>query len=136
PTYVFFQRLVLTGEVSIDPGLCICAQPARNEATPLSIAIDPLEGLEVNTPRWPPSRRVAPPGFNVVLWVPAGTCRGPVPLTFAAALGGGDHMVGVTVRFQACDDASCLDPSSVQLRVPVREAALIGRSLPSSISRT
>ena len=136
PTYVFFQRLVLTVEVSIDPGLCICAEPARNEVTPLSIAIDPLEGLEVNTPRWPPARRVARPGFNDGLWVHEGTVRGTVPLTFAAAPGGGDHMVGVTVRFQACDDASCLDPSSVQLRVPVREAALIGRSLPSSISRT
>jgi hypothetical protein len=59
-----------------------------------------------------------------------------MPLTFAATPGGGDHQLGVTVRYQACDGASCLEPSSVQLRVPVREAALIGRSLPSPMSKT
>jgi len=62
--------------------------------------------------------------------------RGTVPLTFAAAPGGGDHAVGVTVRYQACDDASCVVPSSMHLRVPVREAALVGRSLPSPTSKT
>jgi AhpC/TSA family len=136
PTYVFFQRLMLTVEVSIDSGFCICAEPARGGATPLSIAIDPLEGLDVGTACWPSSRRIARPGFNDGLWVYEGIVRGTVPLTFAAAPGGGDHIVGVTVRYQACDGASCLDPSSVQLRVPVREAALTGRSLPSPMSRT
>jgi hypothetical protein len=45
-------------------------------------------------------------------------------------------VIGVTVRYQACDDASCLVPLSLQLRVPVREAALIGRSLPSPTAKT
>ena len=70
------------------------------------------------------------------MWVHEGVVRGTVPLTFAATPGAGDHMVGVTVRYQACNGASCLDSSSVQLRVPVREAALIGRSLPNPPSRT
>lgn len=54
----------------------------------------------------------------------------------AAAPGEGDHVVNVTVRYQACDDVSCLVPSSVQLPVPVREAALVGRSLPSPTAKT
>ena len=76
------------------------------------------------------------PGFNDGLWVHEGIVHGTVPLTFAAAPGGGDLVIGVTVRCQACDDASCLVPSSLQLRVPVREAALVGRSLPSPTSKT
>jgi hypothetical protein len=136
PTYVFFQRLLLTVEVSVDSGYCICAALPRDGVTPLSLAIEPLQGLEVGTARWPSAHRIAPADFQDGLWVHEGVVRGTVPLTFAAAPGAGDHMVGVTVRYQARDGASCLDSSSVQLRVPVREAALIGRSLPNPPSRT
>ena len=122
---------MLTVEVSIDAGFCVCADPPRDGITPLSIAIDPLEGLEVSPARWPAARRVTRPGFPDGWWIHEGVVRGTVPLTFAAAPGGGDHLVGVTVRYQACDGASCLLPSSIQLRVPVRETALVGRSLPS-----
>jgi hypothetical protein len=135
PTYVFFQRLMLTVEVSIGPGFCVCADPPHDGVTPLSITIEPLEGLKVGTTRWPAARRVTRPGFHDGLWVHEGVVRGTVPLTFAAAPGGGDHLMGVTVRYQACNDASCLIPSSIQVRVPAREAALIGRSLPSPISK-
>ncbi len=86
--------------------------------------------------RWPSPRRFTQPGFTDGLWVHEGIVRGTVPLTFAAAPGGGDHAVDVTVRYQACDDASCVVPSSMHLRVPVREAALVGRSLPSPTSKT
>ena len=61
--------------------------------------------------------------------------RGTVSLTFAATPGGGDLVIGVTVRYQTCDDASCLVPSSLQLRVPVSEAALVGRSLPGPTAK-
>ena len=125
PTYVSFQRVLLTVEVSIAPG------SAGDGLTPLSIEIDALDGLEVGAAHWPSSRRFTRPGFNDGRWVHEGVVRSTVPLTFAAAPGGGDHLVGVTVRYQACDDASCLVPASVQLQVPVREAALVGRSLPS-----
>src|SRR5207244_5148253 len=95
-----------------------------------------LDGLEVGPARWPPPRRLIGPGFDDGLWVHEGAVRGTVPLPFAAAPGGGDHVVVVTVPYQACDDASCLVPSSMQLRVPVREATLVGRSLPSPPSKT
>jgi len=136
PTYVFFQRVVLTVEVSIAPGFHVYGQPAGDGFTPLSIEIDAIDGLEVGPVRWPSPRRFTQPGFTDELWVHEGIVRGTVPLTFAAAPGGGDHAVGVTVRYQACDDASCVVPSSMHLRVPVREAALVGRSLPSPTSKT
>src|SRR5262249_3917918 len=136
PTSVFFQRLMLTVEVSIESGFCVCAEPSRDGVTPLSIAIEPLEGLQAGTARWPSAHRIGRAGFQDGLWGHEGVVRGTVPLTFPAAPGARDPTVGVTVRYQACNGASCLDWSSVQLRVPVREAALIGRSLPSPPSKT
>src|SRR3989442_5015062 len=47
PTYVFFQRVVLTVEVSIAPGLHVYGEPAGDGLTPLSIAIDAIGGPEV-----------------------------------------------------------------------------------------
>src|SRR4029450_8371988 len=133
---VFFQRVLLTVEVSIAPGFHVYGQPVGDGLTTLSRQIDAPEGLEVAPARWPSPRRCPQPGFSDELGVHEGVVRGTVPLTFAATPGGGDLVIGVTVRYQACDAASSLIPSSLQLRVPVREAALVGRSLPSPTSKT
>jgi len=135
-TYVFFQRVMLNVEVSIAPGHHVYSQPVSDGFTPLSIEIDALEGLQVGPARWPTPRRVTGQSFNDETWVYQGDVRGTVPLTFAAAPGGGDHNVAVTVHYQACHEGSCFAASSVRLRLPVREAALFGRSLPSSASKT
>jgi Disulphide bond corrector protein DsbC len=134
PTYVFFQRVMLTVEVSTATGSHVYGQPVRGGLTPLSIEIDALDGLQVGPARWPSPRRVTVPGVDEGQWVYQGIVRGTVPLTFAAAPGRGDRMVGVTVRCQACDVGSRLEPSAVHLRLPVREAALVGRSLPGPAS--
>ena len=62
--------------------------------------------------------------------------RATVSLTFTGAPGAGDHLLGVIVRYQACDDAPCLVPSVLRLDVPVREAALVGRSRPATAPKS
>jgi hypothetical protein len=136
PTYVFFQRLALTVEVSLAPGFHVYGAPAGDGLTPVAIEIEPVPGLEVGPARWPGPRRFDRPGFNDGLWVHDGVVRGTVSLTFAAAPGGGDHVLGITLRYQACDDASCLVPSSLRLQIPVHEAPLVGRSLPGPTEKT
>lgn len=135
-TYVFFQRVMLTVEVSTATGFRVYAEPVRDGRTPLSIEIDALDGLQVGPAQWPSPRRVAAPRVDDGQWVHQGVVRGTVPLTFSAAPGGGDRVVSVTVRYQASDDVSCLAPSSVQLRLPVREAAMVGRALPGPAPKT
>jgi hypothetical protein len=130
PTYAWFQRLTLTVELTIAPGFHVYSAPVPDGLVPLSVEIDAIDGLEAGPARWPASRSLELPGLGDQLAVHAGVVRGTVPLTFTAAPGTGDHMIAVTVRYQACDDAACLMPSSVRLRLPVREAALVGRSLP------
>lgn len=130
PTYAFFQRLTLTVELTIAPGFHVYAGPVPGELVPLSVEVGPIEGLDVGPASWPAARRFEMPELDENLWVHEGTVRGTLPLTFSGAPGGGDHAVAITVRYQACDDSSCLIPSSLRLEVPVREVALVGRSLP------
>jgi len=131
PTYAFFQRLTLTVELTIAPGFHVYAGPVPEGLVPLSVEIAPIEGLQVGPPSWPAPRCFEMPELGEQLRVHEGTVRGTLPLTFSGAPGGGDHAVAITVRYQACDDSSCLIPSSLTLEVPVREVALVGRSLPS-----
>ena len=118
PTYAFFQRLVLTVELAIAPGFHVYGETAQDGLTPLAVRIDPIDGLEVGAAHWPQAD------------VHEGVIRGAVPLTFAAAPGAGNHTLGVIVHFQACDDSSCLVPASVRFELPVREAPMVGRTLP------
>ena len=134
PTYAFFQRLTLAVELTIAPGFHVYAAPVPEGLVPLSVEVAPIEGLEVGPVSWPAPRRFEVPEPGEELWGHEGTVRGTLPLTFAAAPGGGDHVVQVTVRYQACDEASCLMPASVQLAVPVKEMPLVGRSLPTATS--
>jgi hypothetical protein len=128
PTYAFFQRLTLTVELSVATGHFVYGHPEK-EGLPVSIEVEPIAGAQVGPARWPAARRVS--GANGPRWVHEGVVRGTVPLTFAAAPGGGDHVLGVTLHYQACGDGSRLEPASIRLAVPIREAPLVGRSLPS-----
>jgi hypothetical protein len=119
PTYAFFQRLVLTVELAIAPGFHVYGETAQDGLTSLAVEIGAIDGLEVGVARWP-----AGDLFE-------GVVRGTLPLTFAAPPGGGDHTLDVTVHFQACDDGSCLVPAMLRLQVPIREAPLVGRTLPA-----
>jgi hypothetical protein len=131
PTYAFFQRLALTVELTITPGFHVYGAPVPPGLVPLSVEVAPIDGLEVGPVTWPTPQRFQMPELGDQLWVHHGAVRGTLPLTFTAPPGGGDHVVGVTVRYQACDESTCFAPSSLALDVPVREVALVGRSLPA-----
>jgi Thiol:disulfide interchange protein DsbD, N-terminal/AhpC/TSA family len=135
PTYTYFQRLTLTVEVTVAPDHHVYGQPAPG-LVPLAVEIDPVAGLEVGPVTWPAPHRFALPGLGDEMWVHEGTVRGTMPLTFTAAPGGGDHVIRLHVAFQACDATTCFMPSAIQLEVPVREVALLGRSLPNAAAKT
>ena len=130
PTYAFFQRLTLTVEVTIAPGFHVYAAPVPEGLVPLSVEVAPIDGLVVGPASWPAPRRLAMPELGHDLPVHEGVVCGTLPLTFTAAPGGGDHVVEVTVRLQACDESSCQMPQQLRLDRPVREVPLVGRALP------
>lgn len=85
PTYAFFQRLMLTVEVSIATGFHVYGHPAANGLTPVSVEIDAIDGLQVGTAHGPSPRRFIRPSLIEGLWVHEGVVRGTVPPTFAGA---------------------------------------------------
>lgn len=136
PTYAFFQRLHVNVEILVAPGVHLYGRPVPDGLVPLSVVVDPIEGVEAGAAHWPPPRafRMDTPGEE--LWVYDGTVYGSLPLTFTAPPGAGDHVVRVTVTYQACTDSTCFVPTSISLELPVREVALVGRELPRQAAAT
>src|SRR5262249_37742163 len=129
-TYVLFQRLHVNVEVSVDPGFHVYGLPVPDGLVPLAMTVAPIEDVEVGAAHWPAPHPLRVDGLEEELWAYDGTVHGSLPLTFTGAPGAGDHIVQVTVSYQACSNSTCLVPTSVSLELPVKEIALVGRELP------
>lgn len=132
PTYAFSQRLHANVEVSVAPGFHVYGDPAPAGFCPLSVEVGPIEGVEIGTANWPTPHPFKVDGLDEQFWVHEGTIRSALPLTFSGPPGAGDHVIHVTVSYQACSDSACLVPVSISLSLPVREVALVGRELPGN----
>jgi DsbC/DsbD-like thiol-disulfide interchange protein len=131
PTYAWFQRLNLFVEIEIAEGYHVYGDPAPAGSVPLSVRVDPIEGLEVEAMTWPAPHRCVPDGLTEEALLHEGTIRGVSALTFAGAPGAGDHVIRVTVELQACSDALCFPPARMTLALPIGEVALVDRALPT-----
>jgi hypothetical protein len=131
PTYSFFQRLHAHVELRVAPGFHVYGVPTPAGMLSLSARVAPIDGLEVGPASWPAAHTHHLEDLGEETGLYEGTIHGSLPLTFAAAPGAGDHEVKLEVRYQACSDAVCLPPSTVQLSLPVREVALVDRTLPT-----
>jgi hypothetical protein len=100
----------------------------------VALAVAPLAGLTVEPAAWPRPRLTPVGGRPTPSAVHAGTVRAATSLTFAAPPGSGDQVVRVIVRYQPCTAAEDRPPAEVTLALPVRERALVGRSLPPRAS--
>jgi len=131
PTYAFFQRVHLNVELSVAPGFHVYGPPVPAGFVPLSMEVTPIEGVEIGTAEWPAPHPLEVKGLDEQFWVHTGTVRGALALTFSAPPGAGDHVIQVTVKYQACSTSACLVPMVLALSLPAREVALEGRELPS-----
>lgn len=130
PTYAFFQRLHANVEVSVAPGFHVYGHPAPAGFRPLAVEVAPIDGVEIGTASWPAPHLFKMDGLDEQFWVHEGKARSALPLTFSGPPGAGDHVIHVTVSYQACSDSACLAPASISLSLPVNEVALVGRELP------
>jgi hypothetical protein len=131
PTYCASQRLHLSVELDIPAGLHVYAAPAPDGCAPLSLDVGRIDGLELRPVSWPEPRRLRVSGLDEEVWAHQGTIRGTLPLAFTAPAGGGDHLLEAVLRYQVCGDGLCAPPESVRLALPVREVALVDRTLPT-----
>ena len=124
-TYRFFQRLWLTVELAIEPGLHVYGQPIPEGYMPLAIDIAPIEGMVVGNLKWPPPHPFRLAGLDETLYVYEGKIAVSLPVTLTQE--GGDQTLEVRVQYQACSDTDCFMPSAISLRLPVRAADHIER---------
>jgi hypothetical protein len=124
-TYRFFQRLWLTVELTIAPGLHVYGQPVPESFIPLATEVAPIAGVVVGTPRFPPPHPYHSAGLDDDLFVYQGKVTVSVPLTFTQE--GEEQTVHVTIRHQACSATDCLRPSTITLSLSVQAADLIER---------
>lgn len=122
-TYRWFQRLWLTIELSLAPGLHVYGQPIPNGYIPLSVNVAPIDGLEVGAPEFPTPHPYRIEGLDEEFVVYERNVGISLPLTFTKE--GEDQTLHLTVRYQACSDEGCFPPQAVPLQIPVKAADLI-----------
>jgi hypothetical protein len=123
--YRFFQRLWLTVELTIDPGLHVYGHASPEGYILLSIDVAPIEGLIVGEPEFPRAHPYRVEGVDEELYVYEGKVPVSLPLTFTKE--GDDQTIHVTVWYQACSATDCLLPSAVKLQLPLQAQDLVDR---------
>jgi peroxiredoxin len=118
PTYRAFQRLWLTVDLQIDPGLHVYGHPIPEGFIPLAIDVTALEGLTVGMPVFPAPTPHPLEGLDEMLFMYEGRLTVAVPLTFTQA--DDDTTLCVRISYQACSEAGCFMPQQVELRLPVQ----------------
>jgi hypothetical protein len=127
--YAWGQRVWLTVDLQIAPGLHVYGQPVPEGYYPLEVTVAPIERVVVGAPVTPPPAPFRVEGLDEQFAVYEGSVRIEIPLTFMT-VDGGALAVALTVSYQACSATDCLPPAAVSLVLPIEEAPLIERPQP------
>jgi hypothetical protein len=123
PTYARAQRLHLIAELALAPGLHVYGQPVPDGLTPLSLQIEPVEGVSIGAPRLPVPSTLEVAGTDRDLQVYEGNVRLLVPLTFSNARG--DLIIRGTLSYQICSESECWPPTAWDFELALSEASLV-----------
>jgi peroxiredoxin len=116
-TFRVFQRLRLSVELQIEPGLHVYGEPIPDGYVPLSVEVTPIEGLEVGALEASAPSPFQITGLDEQFFVHEGTVQVSLPLTFIGVTE--DQTLEVVVRYQACSATDCRPPEALQFRLPV-----------------
>jgi peroxiredoxin len=116
-TYRVFQRLRLTVDLQIEPGLHVYGQPIPDGYIPLSVEVAPVDGMEVGPLDAPAPSPFRVEGLNEQFFVYEGSVQVSVPLTFPVATE--DQTLDVRVRYQACSATDCRMPETLRFQLPI-----------------
>jgi DsbC/DsbD-like thiol-disulfide interchange protein len=106
--------------VSVAPGYHVQSNPpAKPNLIPVRLVVEPGEGLAPGAPAYPRGKPYRFAGAGDTLLVYDGHFAVSVPLVAAADAAPGARRLNATLRYQACDDRSCLYPRTVPVAVPV-----------------
>jgi peroxiredoxin len=123
-TYRYFQRLLLSVELQIEPGLHVYGSPIPQGYIPLSVDIAPSDVVVAGVADMPQPHAFRIEGLDEQFAVHEGRVLVTLPVTFAKR-DAGDQLLEVAVRYQACSTTDCLMPASVSLELPIRAEAQV-----------
>lgn len=107
-TYHPYQKLRLDFEVQIAPGLHVYGLPIPEGYTPLTIEIEPLDGMELGPVQLPEPQPFRVEGLDEEFRVYQGTVRGSLPVVLTKNLG--EVALKLRLRYQACGENFCNPP--------------------------
>jgi Disulphide bond corrector protein DsbC/AhpC/TSA family len=122
--YRYFQRLYLSVELTVEPGLHIYARPIPEGYIPLAFEFAPIEGLVTGEAVLPEPQPFSIEGLDEQFFVYSGTIVCSIPVTFTKR-DAGDLVLSLGVRYQACSDRDCLMPVELKLELPVKFAPAV-----------
>ena len=110
--------------VSVTPGYHIQANPASTEFfVPTKLQLRAKGGVRPKAPVYPPGLPYRLEGMPDEFMNYEDTFEIAVPLQASDSARPGEHVLKGTLRYQACDDRSCLFPVWVPFSLPVRVVA-------------
>jgi hypothetical protein len=116
------ERFEIGLEVEIAEGWHINShQPLDDFLVPTVVEVRGGHAVEVGEIEYPAGERVTLGGEAMSVY--AGSVKLVVPVRVAADAKAGEGVVRVGVRFQACDERTCLPPEEVEVGVPVEVGA-------------
>ena len=122
-TYRPYQQVRLHVHLVVAPDMHVFAPSGAEEITPLSLQMEPLDGLEVGQPALPAPRRLGFKGLEEQFLVYEGSIRGMIPLRFTKNLG--PSALTLHVKYQACTSTLCFPPTTLRVAVSLDGLDLI-----------
>lgn len=122
PTYRPYQQLHLIATLVVPPGLHVYGRPIPEGYVPLTVELEPFDGLIVEEAHYPTPRSLRVEGLDESFVGYEG--RVSVTLPFAIESSGQPVELPVRVSYQACTDRVCYPPATARATL-----ALDGRDL-------
>lgn len=118
-----YQKLRLNVALQISPGFHLYAPSLLDGYTPLTIEVEPLEGMEVGRFAFPASRTHRIEGLDETFQVYEGALQRTMSVVLTKNLG--DVTLKVRIGYQACSETLCYPPGEVVLSLPLRVQELV-----------
>jgi len=109
--------------VTVVKGFKVQANPPSEGLIATTLSMEPSEGLHLGAPAYPKSKVFALEGVGDLL-VYDGTFTISLPVSAARVATPGTRTLKGTLRYQACDDTTCLLPVNTPVTIEVSVAAV------------
>jgi peroxiredoxin len=123
PSYRPYQKLRLNLALQVAQGFHVYAPSLLDGFVPLTIEVEPMDGMELGRMSLPAPRPMRIEGSEETFQVYEGTIYRTLPLVLTRNLG--DVTLRVRIRYQACSDTVCFPPGEILLSLPIRGQDLV-----------